>query len=181
VSHLFALFPGREIDPRTTPELAAAAKKTLELRGDGGTGWSMAWKISFWARLGDGNHALTMLDNLITQSTLPNMLDTCPPFQIDGNFGGTAGIAEMLLQSQEEADGQTADETTSPYIIDLLPALPSAWANGSVKGLLARGGVQVDIEWKNGKVTGYRLASKDPRPVRVRADGQMKTVTPEKL
>jgi alpha-L-fucosidase 2 len=181
VSHLFALFPGREIDPRTTPELAAAAKKTLELRGDGGTGWSMAWKISFWARLGDGNHALTMLDNLIAHSTLPNMLDTCPPFQIDGNFGGTAGIAEMLLQSQDEAAGQTTDETVSPYIIDLLPALPSAWANGSVKGLLARGGVQVDIEWKNGKVTSYRLASKDSRTVRVRIDGKITTVLPEKL
>jgi alpha-L-fucosidase 2 len=182
VSHLFALFPGREIDPRTTPALAAAAKKTLERRGDGGTGWSMAWKISFWARLGDGNHALTMLDNLITQSTLPNMLDTCPPFQIDGNFGGTAGIAEMLLQSQEEATGQTDNvETSSPYIVDLLPALPSAWANGSVKGLLARGGVQVDIEWRNGKVTSYRLASKDPRPVLVRVNGEMKTITPEKL
>jgi alpha-L-fucosidase 2 len=130
-----------------------------------------------------------MLDHLLTESTLPNMLDTCPPFQIDGNFGGTAGIAEMLLQSQEqtaeqstEQAGETkADQTISPYIIDLLAALPSAWTNGSVKGLLARGGVQVDIEWRNGKVTNYRLASKNPCPVRVRIDGQMKTIVPEKL
>jgi alpha-L-fucosidase 2 len=185
VSHLFALYPSDQIDPHTTPELAAAAKKTLEFRGDGGTGWSMAWKISFWARLGDGDHALKMLDNLLTQSTLPNMLDTCPPFQIDGNFGGTAGIAEMLLQSHEQASdemvGKSVAGAAPSFIISLLPALPTAWANGSVKGLRARGGIEVDIEWKNGKVTNYRLASKDPHPVMVRVDGRTKIIVPEKL
>ncbi|HRT55053.1 MAG TPA: glycoside hydrolase family 95 protein [Candidatus Paceibacterota bacterium] len=164
VSHLFGLHPGREITWRTTPELAAAAKRSLELRGDGGTGWSKAWKVNFWARLEDGEHAHRMLTDLISQSTLPNLFDTHPPFQIDGNFGGAAGIAEMLLQSH-------AGEVV------LLPALPKAWPAGWVKGLRARGGFTVDLAWKDGRVTEYRITSARGQPVRVRVNGQLLNLT----
>ncbi|MEI7730310.1 MAG: glycoside hydrolase N-terminal domain-containing protein [Verrucomicrobiota bacterium] len=174
VSHLFALHPSAQITPRGTPQLAAAARKTLELRGDGGTGWSKAWKINFWARLEDGDHAQKMLHELLTQSTHPNLLDVCPPFQIDGNFGGTAGIAEVLLQSHE------VEQNEAP-ILSLLPALPVAWPSGSVKGLRARGGFVVDIAWQEGKVTAYRIAAKEPSEVKVRVNGQVKTVAAEKL
>jgi alpha-L-fucosidase 2 len=160
VSHLFGLHPGREIAGRTAPELAAAAKRSLELRGDGGTGWSKAWKVNFWARLEDGDHAHRMLTDLISKSTLPNLFDTHPPFQIDGNFGGAAGIVEMLLQSH-------SDELV------LLPALPKAWPAGRVKGLRARGGFTVDIAWQDGRVTDYRITAPKPQPVRVRVNGQL--------
>ena len=168
VSHLYGLFPSAQISPRTTPELAAAVRKSLELRGDLATGWAIAWRINLWARLLDGNHAHDVLKLLLDASrTYPNLFDAHPPFQIDGNFGGTSAICEMLLQSQ----GDT---------IDLLPALPAAWPNGSVKGLRARGGFAVDIAWKDSQVTAYRIASAEPRDVSVRIGNEVKKIRSEK-
>ncbi|MGI5405946.1 glycoside hydrolase family 95 protein [Streptomyces chartreusis] len=155
VSHLFALHPGRQIRPGS--EWARAAEVSLTARGDGGTGWSKAWKINFWARLRDGDHAHTMLGEQLKSSTLPNLWDTHPPFQIDGNFGATSGVVEMLLQSQHD-------------IIEVFPALPAAWPSGSVCGLRARGGATLDIDWAVGRATRIALKASRTRELTVRSD-----------
>lgn len=147
VNHLFGLYPGHTISPVTTPELAKAAKVVLIHRGDGATGWSMGWKLNLWARLQDGNHAYTLFGNLLKNGTLDNLWDTHPPFQIDGNFGGTAGVTEMLLQSQMG-------------FIQLLPALPDAWKDGSISGICARGDFGIDMVWENNRLKEATVHSK---------------------
>ncbi len=175
VSHLYGLYPSRQINPHETPELFRAAKKTLELRGDGGTGWSLAWKINFWARLLDGDHALELIRQALTfvetqnvhyhggGGVYRNLFDAHPPFQIDGNFGFVSGVTEMLLQSHEDE-------------ISLLPALPSFWQNGSITGIRARGGVEVSFRWKAGQVTEVTLLSTLGGEKTIQAGNKRKTV-----
>ncbi len=174
VSHAFALHPGREISPLIDKKYADAVTKTLEIRGDDGTGWSIAWKINFWARLLDGNHAYTLYKNLLRLTkeyskevytggggVYPNLFDAHPPFQIDGNFGATAGIAEMLLQSHLSE-------------IQLLPALPTAWGEGHVKGLMARGNFEIEMWWKAGKLTKAFITSNAGNICRLRTNEKIK-------
>ncbi|NOW98114.1 alpha-L-fucosidase 2 [Mucilaginibacter sp. SG564] len=180
ISHLYGIYPASEITPDGTPELAEAAKKTLNVRGDDGPSWSIAYKLLFWARLHDGNRAYKLFTEIMKPTTrtdinygsgggiYPNLLSAGPPFQIDGNFGTTAGIAEMLIQSH------------AGYI-DLLPAVPDSWkTSGSVKGLKARGNFTVDFAWKDGKVTTYKVTSPNPRGVKVKINGVIKNITAQK-
>jgi len=181
ISHLYGVYPAGLITPVATPALAEAAKKTLEVRGDDGPSWSIAYKQLFWARLLDGNRAFKLLREILKPTlrtdmnygagggVYPNMLSAGPPFQIDGNFGAAAGIAEMLIQSH---DG----------FIELLPAVPDAWkAFGEIKGLKARGNFTVDMSWKDGKITHYRIASPKPQKVKLKINGTLSQITSTKL
>jgi len=171
-SHLWGLYPGTAINPQT-PELFKGARLSLERRGDASTGWSMAWKANFWARMQDGDHANKLLSMLIGRGA-GNLFCLHAPFQIDGNFGGCAAVAEMLIQSHEKtADGQP--------IIRMLPALPTTWGKGSIQGLKARGNFTVDMKWENGKVTDYRITSPEPRKVTIVVNGKTKKVQAKKI
>jgi alpha-L-fucosidase 2 len=181
ISHLYGLYPASLITPESTPGWAAAARKTLEVRGDDGPSWTIAYKLLFWARLQDGNRAYKLFTEIMKPTTrtdinygagggiYPNLLSAGPPFQIDGNFGTTAGIGEMLIQSHAG-------------FIDLIPAIPDAWkTTGEVKGLKARGNFTIDMKWKDGKVTSYLIRSPQPRKAKIRVNGVIKEVMSQRL
>lgn len=174
VSHLYGLHPGTMISDEKTPELADACRKTLELRGDDGTGWSLAWKINFFARLLDGNHAEKLINRLLTPvkdgfitrysgggGVYPNLFDAHPPFQIDGNFGAVAGICEMLLQSHVKL-------SENSFLYHLLPALPDRWSSGKVKNLLARGNCEISIEWTDNHIDNALIKSADSKTLYIK-------------
>jgi alpha-L-fucosidase 2 len=162
VSHLYGVYPSSQINVRDTPDLIEAAKTSLRRRGDLATGWGTAWRLCLWARMGEAEHALSLLQALTgPERTYPNMFDAHPPFQIDGNFGGAAGIMEMLVQSW---GGE----------LILLPALPAAWPNGSVKGIHARGGLMVDIVWRDGKLTSLMVKGPKGAALHIRHGGKLR-------
>jgi alpha-L-fucosidase 2 len=194
VSHLWAVYPGSEITPFGTPDLFQAARQSLIFRGDAATGWSMGWKLNLWARFLDGDHAYRILQNLLAPANdgdrakkipsrpgvFKNMFDAHPPFQIDGNFGATAGIAEMLLQSDDPYATPTSlspVQSGEAAFLHLLPALPSALPSGKVTGLLARGAFEVSIAWKDGKLVTATITPRQSKPLKVRYAGKEKEFT----
>ena len=195
VSHLWGVHPGGEITPFGTPDLFVAARQSLEFRGDGATGWSMGWKVNLWARFLDGDRAYRILHNLIRPAgdrtidmqgegagLYPNLFDSHPPFQIDGNFGATAGIIEMLLQSHDPYATPTSPGAVASGeagFLHLLPALPAALANGHVSGLRARGGFDVTLTWRTGRLVEARVVARATRPLTVRYDGRERVIQAE--
>jgi alpha-L-fucosidase 2 len=189
VSHLWGVFPGSDITAYGTKDTFAAARQSLLFRGDAATGWSMGWKLNLWARFLDGDHAYKILQNLIAPASdkapgvashpglFKNLFDAHPPFQIDGNFGATSAIAEMLLQSHDPYATSTGPvQTGAVPMITLLPALPTAFADGSVQGLRARGGVDVAIWWKGGKLERAALVAHESKKIKLRYNGKEATV-----
>jgi alpha-L-fucosidase 2 len=172
VSHLWGQYPGREINWDETPALMQAAKQSLIYRGDAATGWSLGWKINLWARFKDGDHAFHMIQMLLSPATggagsYVNLFDAHPPFQVDGNFGGAAGIGEMFVQSH------------TGYV-DILPALPVALPQGDIKGICARGGFVLDINWSNGELQEVKILSKAGKELKLRYNGRVVTIPTKK-
>jgi alpha-L-fucosidase 2 len=169
ISHLWGMYPGNEINYDTDPKMMQAAKQSLLYRGDAATGWSLGWKINCWARFKDGDHTFKLIQMLMSPAnggagSYPNLFDAHPPFQIDGNFGGAAGIGEMLVQSHTK-------------YIDILPALPSALPDGTVKGICARGGFVLNMQWQAGKLVNLEVLSKAGQPLVLRYNGKVKEIS----